>query len=273
MGRSVTEAPATLHALPAPRLRALDGTTELAVAEAAAASRSRPEAVTAIIAALFETIDGRPATTELARALPSGTREWLLQWSAYRLNPGTRWFEAECVHCGAPYDLALDLSHPVYRGAAGAPTEVTVETSLGTRSFAVPTGAHEEQLAETSNAGDPRRVFAALCGLSEAAAGDASQFDEHDLQLIDEALEAASPDAADAISATCPDCGRSTESRIDPLLFAFPDESRILRDIHVIAGAYGWPPDAILRLSARHRAFHAGMIAGARRDGQPGGRR
>lgn len=268
----MTEAPATIRALPAPRLRVLDGATELAVAEAAATSRSRPEAVTAILAALFETIDGRPASADLVRALPSGTREWLLQWSAHRLNPGTRWFEAECAHCGAPYDLALDLAHPVYRAADAALAQVTVETSLGTRSFAIPTGAHEEQLAATSTAADPRRAFAALCGLSGDAESDAAQFGEHDLQLIDEALEAASPDAADAISAVCPDCGESTESRIDPLLFAFPDESRILRDMHVIAGAYGWQPDAILKLSARHRAFHAGMITGARRSGQPGRR-
>lgn len=269
----MTEAQSTMQAFPAPRLRALDGATELAVAEAAAASRSRPEAVTAIIATLFETIDGRPATAELARALPSGTREWLLQWSAHRLNPGTRWFEAACSHCGAPYDVALDLALPVYRAADGGRTEVTVETSLGTRAFAIPTGAHEEQLANGSAAGDPRRAFAALCGLSRDAIADAAQFGEHDLQLIDEALEAASPDAADAIKAVCPDCGAETESRIDPLLFAFPDESRILRDMHVIASAYGWPPDAILKLSARHRAFHVGMIAGGRRAGQPGGRR
>lgn len=269
----MTEAPAPLHPLPTPRLRALDGATELAVAEAVATARSRPEAVTAILAALFETIDGRPATPALAQTLPCGTREWLLQWSAHRLNLGTRWFEAECAHCGAPYDIALDLTHPVYRAADGAGTQVNVETSLGTRAFAIPTGAHEEALASVAPGGDPRRAFAALCGLSRDAVADAPRFDEHDLELIDEALEAASPDIADAISAICPDCGAETESRIDPLLFAFPDESRILRDMHVIASAYGWPPDAILKLSARHRAFHAGMIAGARRAGQPGGRR
>ena len=75
-------------------MRAMDGTTELAVATAAEAAQSRAEAVTAILGTLLETIGGEPASTGLARALPSATREWLLQWSAARLCPDTRWFEA-----------------------------------------------------------------------------------------------------------------------------------------------------------------------------------
>src|SRR5690606_3209758 len=130
----------------------------------------------------------------------------------------TRWFETECSHCGAAYDLAIDLAHPVFRAADGEPSEVTGWTSLGGRSFAIPTGMHEERLASGGAGGDPRRAFAVLCGLSGTAVADAAQFDEHDLQLIDEALEVASPDAADAISAVCPDCGAETESRIEPLL-------------------------------------------------------
>ena len=254
-------------------MRAMDGTTELAVATAAEAAQSRAEAVTAILGTLLETIGGEPASTGLARALPSATREWLLQWSAARLCPDTRWFEARCSHCGEPFDLSIDLSHPVCRAASKPAAEVRVETSIGTRRFAVPTGAHEERAARMPARKDPRRTFAALCGLSDTADDDAEQFDAHDLELIDEALEAASPDIADEVSIACPSCGEETACRIDPLHFAFPREGDILREIHLIATGYGWHPPDILALPARHRGWYADTLAHERRAGLRGARR
>ncbi|MCB1491848.1 MAG: hypothetical protein KDJ77_08630 [Rhodobiaceae bacterium] len=263
----MTGAETPLPAFPVPRLRTMTGATELAVAEAAASARNRPEAVTALIAALFETVGDRPATPETARALSPATREYLLQWSAARLHPETRWFEAHCTACGEPYDIALDLAEPAIREPDHADATVTVATSLGPRDFALPTGAHEEMLARQPAGRDPRRAFAALCGLAPDAAGEAESFDDHDLALIDEAVEAASPDIADTVRLACPACGEETECRIDPLQFAFPNEGGILADMHLIAGAYGWPPAEILTLSARHRSRLADLIDRDRRAG------
>jgi uncharacterized protein (UPF0212 family) len=257
------------NAFPAARMRPLDGAAELAAATATATPATRPEAVTALLGALLESVGGRPATPEAMRALPCATREWLLQWTAERLNPGMRWFEARCRHCGEPFDLSFDLAHPVCRVPDESATEVAVVTSLGPRRFAVPTGEHEERLARAETGADPRRDFARLCGLSARAGEEAVRFDEHDLQLIDEALENASPDIADTAAAQCPNCGKQTECRVDPLLFAFPREADILREAHLIASAYGWDHDGILRLQARHRAAYAAIIARERRALRP----
>jgi hypothetical protein len=248
-------------------MRTLDGAAELAAA-VASSSPTRPEAVTALLGALLESIEGDPVTQDTVRALPSGTREWLLQWTAAHLNPELRWFEGRCSHCGEPFDLSIDLSSPVTAAPSTAVAEVTVETSLGTRRFAVPTGAHEEQYARMAAGIDSRRDFAAVCGLSPAAREEASAFDEHDLQLIDEALASVSPDIADSAIAPCPNCGKETECRVDPLLFAFPREADIHADVHLIASVYGWAHDSILRLPARHRTAYAAMIARERRAGQ-----
>ncbi|MCB4768044.1 hypothetical protein LGR54_05465 [Ancylobacter sp. Lp-2] len=250
---------------PFARLRPLDGAVELAAATATAATSTRPEAVTALLCVLLDSVGDQPATRQAIRALPCATREWLVQWTAARLNPGLRWFEARCAHCREPFDLSLDLARPIWRAPDEALTEISVATSLGPRRFAVPTGEHEEQLALREPGADPRRDVASLCGLSPAADEEADRFDEHDLQLIDEALERASPDIADMAAARCPSCGRDTECCVDPLLFAFPREADILSEIHLIASAYGWDHDGILRLPARHRAAYAGMIARERR--------
>ena len=269
----MTGPPPARETLVAARLRPLDGGAELAVAEAAATAQARPEAVTAVLAAVFETIGGEQVTPESVRALPAATREWLLQCSASAFIPHQRWFEARCTHCGEPYDLALDLSHPIYTVPDRVVAEVTVATSLGARRFAIPLGRHEEAYAQLPPTLDARRAFAGLCGLSPDASAEAQQFDAHDLDLIDQALEAASPEIADVASIDCPSCGNPTTCRIDPLRFAFPEEDEILADVHLIAGAYGWGPDEILGLPARRRMCCADLIARDRRSGPSGRRR
>ena len=261
-------------AFPDAALRSMAGLTELAVAEATSRPGRRPEKVTRVLNAVYETIAGKSATLDFVRRLPCGTREWLLQRAAHHFRPDLTWFEATCTHCGHPYDLSLNLADAERRLPDNGQPAVEVETSLGARSFLVPNGAHEEAFAQRDPGGDPRRAFAALCGQSENAEEEAPQFDDHDLALIDEALEAASPDIADEARTICPSCGSETTARIDPLLFAFPREGAILQETHMIATAYGWSHDQILDLSVRHRSFFAAMIAQDHRQaGRPAGRR
>ena len=248
-------------AFPNAVLRSMAGRTELAVAEAAALPGTRPERVTGVLSAIYESVDGNPVSQESVRGLPCGTREWLLQCAAHRFCPDITWFEATCTHCGAPYDLSLSLADAARHLPENGRPEIEVETSLGTRSFLIPNGAHEEAFARREPGEEPSRAFAALCGRSALAEEEAPQFDEHDLELIDDALEAASPDVADEAVTICPSCKLETSARIDPLLFAFPKEGAILEETHLIAFAYGWPYDQILKLSARHRSYYAAMIA------------
>jgi len=244
---------------PEPSFRVLDGHAEIAVAEAAEASLSRPRRVTAIISALCERLGAYPVDEDQARRLSSAGREWLLQRSGLRFFGGNGWFEAPCRHCGARFDIDLSLAEvPTSPAGTGFP-EIEVETSLGLRLFEAPNGAHEEQLSLRSD-GDPRRALAALCGLSDAAASEAARFGEEDLDRIDAALEAVSPDIADCLDVACPECGESVEVRIDPLEFAFPRSDTILREVHEIAGSYHWSEHAILDLPSSRRRTYAALV-------------
>lgn len=261
-------------AFPDAVLRPMAGQLELTVAEAVARVGTRPERVTRVLVAAYETIASQPVSAGFVRSLPCGSREWLLQQAAHHFRPEIVWFEATCTHCDKPYDLSLELAAAAQRLPENRRVVIEVETRLGTRKFEVTNGGHEEAFAKQEPSDDPRRAFAGLCGLSDQAEEEALQFDEHDLSLIDEALEAASPDIADEARTICPSCGLETAARIDPLLFAFSREQDILQDAHMIASAYGWPHDQILGLSARHRSFFAAMITRDRRStGRTPGRR
>src|SRR5437763_10214154 len=107
-------------AFPAYEMRAVTGAVEHAVADALAHPVSRPEKVTVLLASLFETIGGEPASPDRARVLSAGSREWLLQHAAAAFRPGATWYESRCAACDAPYDLSCALDAlPVKPPGAG----------------------------------------------------------------------------------------------------------------------------------------------------------
>jgi hypothetical protein len=246
---------------PEPLFRPVDGHVEVRVAEAAEASLPRPRRVTAIIAAMCERLGSYPADEEQARRVSAAGREWLLQQSGLQFFRGSSWFEAPCSACAARFDLELPLGS-VPRGLAGKGfPEVEVRTSLGPRRFEAPNGHHEEAMVARSD-GDPRRIFASLCSLADQPAVDAARFLDEDLDRIDAALETMSPDVADGVDVTCPDCGQQTRVRIDPLTFAFPRSAAVLQEVHVIAQAYRWAEADILALPSRRRRTYVALIRG-----------
>lgn len=71
--------------------------------------------------------------------------------------------------------------------------------------------------------------------------------------------------AADVqLNLTCPECGHAWQTPFDIGAFVWTEidrwAQRTLREIHVIAGAYGWTEGEILGLSARRRAAYVEMI-------------
>ncbi|WP_343519446.1 hypothetical protein, partial [Sphingomonas sp.] len=64
----------------------------------------------------------------------------------------------------------------------------------------------------------------------------------------------------------CDACGAEGETAFDILDYLWrrisAEAQRLLRDIHVIAGAYGWSSEAVLALSPGRRAAHIALIEG-----------
>lgn len=265
--------PATLSsAFPRLDFRLLDGHAQLAVAEAVVGEAPRPVKVTAIIAASFALSEGdavRAMDFDTARRITAAGREWLLQRTALHFYDCPDWFEAPCPACGARFDLKLSIVD-IPRSGPGPGFPVTdAQTSLGKRYFEAPNGAHEEAIARHPGT-DPRRLISARCGLSEDAEAEASQFTEQDLDTIETALEAISPDIADSVDITCPECGHAAQSRIDPLAFAFPRLVDVLQEVHLVARTYRWSERKILDLPLSRRRAYADLIA---RDSLNGGQR
>jgi hypothetical protein len=244
-------------AWPEAGFRAQTGTAELLLAEALAQAGSRPARVTAVLSAVYDTLDGQPAAG-LADRLASGTRAWLLARAAAARGAGG-WYQAECAACALPFDFPLALAD-LPRGEPGPGFPVAAAaTSRGLRRFEVPNGGHEAALRK----GDGKARLAGLLSLD-----DPEDWAPADLDAIEAAVDAASPDIADEVSCICPACGSDTRARVDPLEAFSASTETLFSEVHLLARAYGWRERVILELPSDRRRTYARMIRTDRSAGR-----
>ncbi len=86
-------------------------------------------------------------------------------------------------------------------------------------------------------------------------------------------FEALDPAANIVLAITCADCARPVAATVDLAVFVARELDRLvdglMRDVDVIASAYGWTEEVIFALTPARRARYVAMIANARRPSQP----
>lgn len=86
------------------------------------------------------------------------------------------------------------------------------------------------------------------------------------LAAAENALAEACPGSAPEFDLTCPSCGHQWSTRLDLPAFVWIEVDAaarsLLRDVHQIASAYGWPEQDILALSPSRRAAYLELIGG-----------
>ena len=79
-----------------------------------------------------------------------------------------------------------------------------------------------------------------------------------------QALADADPAADVTIALTCPECTHTWENSLDIAAFLWKEIEvaalRALRDVHVLAGAYGWTEDQILAIPPQRRQSYLAMV-------------
>jgi hypothetical protein len=116
-------------------------------------------------------------------------------------------------------------------------------------------------LVAIATARDPRRSLLELCtSVKGRGAETAIEAQEHSaaqqFNQLNEHAEA-------RIAVTCPACGTTDEAELDIGRFLWADVRhaalRMMRDVHELASAYGWPEWEILAMPAARRACYLEM--------------
>ena len=107
----------------------------------------------------------------------------------------------------------------------------------------------------------------ARCLISVEQGGSPIDFDKLPVEVIEgvtESMADADPLADLQLNLICPDCEHGWSALFDIASFLWTEIEvwawRMLRDVHTLAQAYGWPERDILSLSPMRRQFYLEMV-------------
>lgn len=268
------------------RLVEASGSLELALADAALQPQPWPAFTSRLLALACTDADGTPWREADAAALCLGDRQFLLLRMAAALWGDTAWLSADCVGCGARFDLPLDRrSVPVQPAGAGYPWVTLAPAPDGSSLRLRLPDATDEQAAVQAEAGsaaaaagaaldgnrsDRADVVALLqrCLLSvdgRPPEGDeAACWTDAMLAAIDAAMDAVAPAVADTLLTNCPECGLAQPMRFELLPLAGPDGDTLLDQIHRLATHYHWSEADIVALPRARRLHYLQRVDSAR---------
>lgn len=197
-------------------------------------------------------------------ALPVGRRDaQLLRLREWTFGPRFTSL-ARCPACGERLELGFSTAD--VEAPAGDPAERELE--LGEDgwqvSFRLPTGGDLFALEEGS---DARAVLLRRCLLGARRNGRSRSVDRLPARVLDAVarrMGEADPQADVHTRLTCPACAHGWEATFDIVSFFWAEieawAHRTLRDVHVLASAYGWREGDVLALSPARRQLYLEMV-------------
>jgi hypothetical protein len=129
----------------------------------------------------------------------------------------------------------------------------------------VPTVA---DLLAVATEADPGEALRRRC-LSASRDGvpvDVDAIPPEQVARVEQELAAADPLAEVVVALHCPVCATGFDADVDPVGFVARElqvvAERLLREVHELAGAYGWGEAEILALPAPRRAAYLALVRG-----------
>lgn len=167
-----------------------------------------------------------------------------------------------CAGCGETLELAPTIGELRADEASVPDASGTVSHAGYDVTFRQPTAL---DLAEIAYETDLERAGGELlerCVLEARRGGlpvEARELPEDVAAALDAALAEADPQADLELGVECPACGHASTTRFDIASFFWCELERfalgMLREIHVLASAYGWSESQIIALGPRRRLY------------------
>jgi hypothetical protein len=175
---------------------------------------------------------------------------------------------ARCPGCGEPLDVSID-TRDLRTGADGAAApELTLSRGGLELRFRVPTSLDLLAAEGCRGVEEARRLLAERCVVEarlDGLAVPAAELREEDVAALAAALAEADPGAELLLELRCPACGHGWWEILDVASFFWTElevqARRLLREVHVLARAYGWREADVLSLSHRRRRLYLEMVS------------
>lgn len=170
---------------------------------------------------------------------------------------------ASCPACDEQAEIAFEVSQVLAESPSTSPTKLTLHASDCDVQFRLPNSLDVAAIANAESVEAGRATLLARCLLSAECCGEkvvAAQLPAEIAEEVAARMSAADPQADVRLVCNCPACGHSWQAVFDVASFFWTEISvwanRTLREIHLLASAYGWREADILALSPTRRHLY-----------------
>jgi hypothetical protein len=179
-----------------------------------------------------------------------------------------------CPQCEERLEFALDTAaiRDRHLSSSSASTSVPAgddefefEMNGDALRFRLPNSGDLAAVATCKDVGAARRLLAERCMLRASRNFDeAAELSSDALARLAERIGQCAPATDVMLDFACPSCGHGWQAMLDIAAFFWAEIAagarRLLREVHLLASAYGWREAEILTMSARRRQAYLEMI-------------
>ncbi|WP_375448790.1 phage baseplate protein [uncultured Nostoc sp.] len=178
--------------------------------------------------------------------------------------------QVTCPSCGEDLELNFDVADMRVASLSLEPVEkYSLELADYEVSFRLPNSLDLMAIAEHKQLDIAQEVLLERCILGAACSGKLLPLDQLPSHVIDAVIAQmaqADPQANVPLDVSCPACNHQWQSLFDIVSFFWTEINawafRVLREVHILASAYGWREADILAMSPRRRQLYLEMVVG-----------
>ena len=201
---------------------------------------------------------GVPTTVEELARLPLGRRDERVLALHSSLGGGMLEATARCPECGEPAEFEVDPEALSARARDAAPP-AAIEDGDHVVAWRSPDSRDVAAAAAAGDAADAERVLFERC-VTSAGELDPTALPASVRAALAAAMADADPLAEVLVGVSCPACGAAFAADIDVGAFVWAElqaaARRLLREVDVLARAYGWTEAEVLALDDCRRAAY-----------------
>jgi hypothetical protein len=176
---------------------------------------------------------------------------------------------ATCPHCGQQLELTFNTADIRVRPTAEPPPECAMTMAGYELQFRAPNSVDMAAISGASESGEGRKTLFERCLVAASRQGASAAPGDLPPEVVNAVVERMAgmdPQADVELSISCPSCGQRWQALFDIVSFFWSEidawAQRILREVHVLASAYGWGERDILALSPWRRQLYLEMVGG-----------
>jgi hypothetical protein len=174
---------------------------------------------------------------------------------------------AHCPACDQTLELNFNIADIYVEQTAQPPPKLTIEKQDYVVAFRLPQALDLTALDQDAPILENRRRLLERCMLSARRGSKDISVDELPDEFVAEVsaqMAKADPQAEILMAARCPDCAHQWRAPLDIGAFVWAElnawATRVLREVHLLAEAYGWRESDILALSPTRRRLYLEML-------------